>query len=461
MHKKINETQMEVLTKEKSSNNETTVDSPVEKSSLDSGQSATEEYSDSNYSSILDNIKKIDFYADDKTEMLEIIGQYNALIEKISSLNDKLDVIRNDELQANILYDDFKRTFAQTVEDSDWGEKLYYALPLYEDYDEKDPWIIQWCEIMESVVKNENRDNIRNFVNRNFYGSVFSLPKDFYYYKVKSGELSEVSADVAKLTYIFASKTCIFFKFVKDLSEQLRTTLQKTITTAPIGSVDDVKRLVLPLKDEISNDREFIESLINNHQDDDKAWDINAKYKEKARILAEVIETPEAFINRARKLYQQVQTFQNEINSMRKQIYASSLMDIYKLYDSVYKSLNDYQKQKELLADIDEASLLYCEKFIVMIKKLLDVIEDYFSKAFNIKPLKKLQVGENFNDFDINWYDVLVAEDAPSAELVQCISSISDTGFAKYNADGKIDFVTRTAKISVDKNKVIPRTTAD
>lgn len=434
---------------------------PEEYNIHDVEQQPVKAQSNNSYSSILDSINKVNFYIEEKEELLETIVQYNVLIEKIGLLNDKLEVLRNDELQANILYDDFKRAFAQTVEDGNWGEKLYYALPLYEDYDEKDPWIIQWCEIMESAIKDENRDNIRNFVNRNFYSSVFSLPKDFYYYKVKSGEFSKVSVDASRLTYIFASKTWIFFKFIKDFSEQLRTTLQKTITTTPIGSIDDVKRLALPLKDEISVDRNFIESLIDSHKDDDRAWDINTKYRGKVRELAEVIETPEAFINRARELYQRVQAFQNEINSIGKQIYTSSLMDIYKLYDSVYKSLSDYQKQKELLADIDEVSSLYCEKFIVMIKKLLDVIEDYLKKVFNIKPLREIQVGENFNDFDINWYDVLVAEDAPSVELVQCISSITDTGFAKYNVDGEIDFVTHSAKISVYNNKVIPSTVAN
>lgn len=80
--------------------------------------------------------------------------------------------------------------------------------------------------------------------------------------------------------------------------------------------------------------------------------------------------------------------------------------------------------------------------------------------AYSIRPLK-IDINTNFNEYDINWYDVLVSEDAPTADKKECVSSISDTGFAKYDIDDNVEFVTRTAKISVYNNKVVTPVSAN
>lgn len=407
------------------------------------------------YSSYLDRINKQNFFVADKKELLEIVLQYNELLDKIEVLNSKLEIIKNDELQANLLYDDFKRAFAGIIEDCPWLEKLFYVLPLFEDYEENDVWINQWCQTIQSAITGENLKNLRNYINRNLYSAVFSLPKDVYCYKVKSSEVNGVSDDALKFIYLFASKTAIYIKNIKDFSDQLRSSLQKVLLTEPIQSTLGYGRIAIIPKDEINADIELIRTLLEEGKEDDAVYDIIDKYKLNSIEIARVLDKQEEFINFARKTYQDVLNFQNVLNSVRKQVYTLSLLDIYKLYDSVVKSLHDLGILKVSIIKIDEKSQLFIERLIAVIEKFQSLIEKYLKESFNIRPLKSIQEGVNFNDIDINWYEVLVATDAPSQELVECISSISDTGFAKYNIDEEIDFVVRPARISVYNKKVV------
>ena len=85
---------------------------------------------------------------------------------------------------------------------------------------------------------------------------------------------------------------------------------------------------------------------------------------------------------------------------------------------------------------------------------MIGKIEDYLFKAYSIKPID-IKVGEKFTNYDVLWYEVLTAEDAPSENLVECVSFISDTGFAKYDVNGIVEKTTRAAKISVYRNIVV------
>lgn len=408
------------------------------------------------YSPVIEGINKVNFYVDEKKELLEIIVQYNELIDKIEVLDDKLEDIKNDELQANILYDDFKRTFTKTIDDCPWIEKLFYALPLFEDYEENDKWINQWCKTMELAIREENRCNLRNFINRNFYNAVFSLPKDVYCYKVTSKDLEGLSNEVLEYVCFLSSRIAIYIKYIKDFSEQLRNALQNTLTLAPIKATLNLNRINIIPQGEINSDLEFVESLINDKKEDDRVWEeIHSKYSRNAVVdVSDILSDSEKFVNSARTAYQEVLNFQNRLGSVNKQVYTSSLLYIYKLYDSVAKSLSDLDKLKKTLIDTDETSLLFIERLITIMVKLQFLIEKYLKESCNIRPLTSIQEGANFNDIDINWYEVLVATDAPSSELVECISSISDTGFAKFNVDGEVDFVVRPARISVYKKVV-------
>ena len=129
-------------------------------------------------------------------------------------------------------------------------------------------------------------------------------------------------------------------------------------------------------------------------------------------------------------------------------------MDIYRLYDSVKKCVDDFEKARTLLPESDETSNICCTKFIYRIQKLLSKIEDYLFQSYSIKPID-IKVGEKFSNYDILWYEVLTAEDAPNEELIECVSFISDTGFAKYDINGVVEKTTRAAKISVYRNIVV------
>lgn len=163
-----------------------------------------EEYKDT--LSAINEVNKI--YSPENAELLEVINQRNALLNEIETLNVKLSNIREDVLESNKLYESFKKDFAQSVAEDNWGEKIFYALPVFDEFDANDPWIVQWCDVMRDAVNEGNRENIRNFINRNLYNSTFSLPKDIYYYKMNPNEIKDVDKDVLKLANVFSTKFC-------------------------------------------------------------------------------------------------------------------------------------------------------------------------------------------------------------------------------------------------------------
>ena len=406
------------------------------------------------YTDTLDRIEKLyNLYNNENASLLEVIQQYDMLIDQISYLRNKLDVLTTDEIQANELYDSLKKNFADEIERTNWGEKLYYALPLYEDFDDTDDWILQWCKVMEQAV-GANKENIRIFINKNFYNNVFSLPNGVYYYKANVNELNNVTTRVKDIVYTFSTKTLIFFKFLKDFSESLRSTLVKVVSVDGDFIFSDAKKVELPKRDKLVDDNKYINGL--RAESKELKQEIIDEYARliSSDIMENIMGNPELFISDARKLYQQVQDYQNRLNSLSRRVYTDSLIDLYKLYDTIGKSLSDFRKIDKELPDTDEESKLCCLKFITMMEKLIEVITKYLKESYNIEPLK-IELYKNFNEYDVNWYDVLVAEDAPSKDLVECISAITDSGFAKYNVDGIIEFVTRPAKISVYNKKVV------
>lgn len=394
--------------------------------------------------SAIDEINKI--YLPDNAELLEVINQRNDLLDEIKTLNDKLANIKEDVLESNKLYESFKKDFAQSVAEDSWGEKIFYALPIFDEFDANDPWIVQWCDVMRDAVNEENRENIRNFINKNLYNSTFSLPKDIYYYKVNPKEIKDVEKDVSKLANVFSTKTWIFFKFIKDFSDHLRTNLLKSQLLVPLAE-SDLEKVEIPSQDEIQIDEQLV--LTNG----DPELEMYGKYRKKDNVV-KIIQNSGSYIVEARDLYQQVLSFRTELSSFEKQVYTTSLMDIYRLYDSVKKCITDFSKAQSLLSDSDEPSSKCCANFIYRIQRMIGKIEDYLFKAYSIKPID-IKVGEKFTNYDVLWYEVLTAEDAPSENLVECVSFISDTGFAKYDVNGIVEKTTRAAKISVYRNTVV------
>ena len=394
--------------------------------------------------SAIDEINKI--YLPDNAELLEVINQRNDLLDEIKTLNAKLANIKEDVLESNKLYESFKKDFAQSVAEDSWGEKIFYALPIFDEFDANDPWIVQWCDVMRDAVNEENRENIRNFINKNLYNSTFSLPKDIYYYKVNPKEIKDVEKDVSKLANVFSTKTWIFFKFIKDFSDHLRTNLLKSQLLVPLAE-SDLEKVEIPSQDEIQIDEQLV--LTNG----DPELEMYGKYRKKDNVV-KIIQNSGSYIVEARDLYQQVLSFRTELSSFEKQVYTTSLMDIYRLYDSVKKCITDFSKAQSLLSDSDEPSSKCCANFIYRIQRMIGKIEDYLFKAYSIKPID-IKIGEKFTNYDVLWYEVLTAEDAPSENLVECVSFISDTGFAKYDVNGIVEKTTRAAKISVYRNTVV------
>ena len=185
----------------------------------------------------------------------------------------------------------------------------------------------------------------------------------------------------------------------------------------------------------------------------DPELEMYGKYRKKDNVV-KIIQNSSNYIVDARDLYQQVLSFRTELSSFEKQVYTTSLMDIYRLYDSVKKCITDFSKAQSLLSDSDEPSSKCCANFIYRIQRMIGKIEDYLFKAYSIKPID-IKVGEKFTNYDVLWYEVLTAEDAPSEDLVECVSFISDTGFAKYDVNGIVEKPTRAAKISVYRNTVV------
>ena len=394
--------------------------------------------------SAIDEINKI--YLPDNAELLEVINQRNDLLDEIKTLNAKLANIKEDVLESNKLYESFKKDFAQSVAEDSWGEKIFYALPIFDEFDANDPWIVQWCDVMRDAVNEENRENIRNFINKNLYNSTFSLPKDIYYYKVNPKEIKDVEKDVSKLANVFSTKTWIFFKFIKDFSDHLRTNLLKSQLLVPLAE-NDLEEVEIPSQDEIQIDKQLV--LTNG----DIELVMYGKYREKDNVV-KIIQNSSNYMVNARNLSQQVSSFRTELSSFEKQGYTTSLMDIYRLDDSVKKCITDLSKAQSLLSDSDEPSSKCCANFIYRIQRMIGKIEDYLFKAYSIKPID-IKVGEKFTNYDVLWYEVLTAEDAPSEDLVECVSFISDTGFAKYDVNGIVEKTTRAAKISVYRNTVV------
>lgn len=406
------------------------------------------------HSSLVDIINKSNFYLPEKQELLEIAIQYNKLIGTIEVLNNKLEDVKRDVIRANSRYDEFKRSFANVIDDSQLFEKLYYVLPIFTDYDGNDLWVNQWLEIVRLATKDENYKDLRNFINKYLYGTIFSLPKDVYCYKITASQISGVSESVQKFAFVLASRIAAYIKYIKDISDQLRHSMYKTLMAEPVKSVLEYGPVSIVPKCELETDLEFAEKILADKESSEKECELINKYKFINHQNNKIFENQDGFIAFARTTYQKILDFQNVLNTLGKQVYTSSLVDLYKLYDNVSKSLNDLSKIQCNLPEIDDESQSFVKRVFFMLQDLLNLIEKYLRESYNIRPLKEIQEGINFNNIDITWYDVLVAIDAPSEELVECIASISDTGFAKFNNNDNVEFVVRPAKVSVYSKKI-------
>lgn len=112
------------------------VDDEVDTSSEIDGQNdLSNNETESSTLQIID--KLISLYSSENVYLLEVIQPYDQLVDQIDTQKAVLSAICEDVKRANSLYDGFKRAFSQVIDNANCGEKLYYALPLYDDFDER------------------------------------------------------------------------------------------------------------------------------------------------------------------------------------------------------------------------------------------------------------------------------------------------------------------------------------
>ena len=235
--------------------------------------------SDETESSTLQIIDKlISLYSRENLYLLEVIQPYDQLVDQIDTQKAVLSAICEDVKRANSLYDGFKRAFSQVIDNANCGEKLYYALPLYDDFDEKDEWISLWRQVTQLALAEENKDCIRVFLNKNFYNNTVSFPKDLYFFKPHPKELKNLDTNVKKNVLVFYSRLYTFYKLVKDFSESLRTSLLKSLLASPEYFNNMPKKTGLPTLEELEADKELQKQLFDS--DDSSEIDFRlARYK--------------------------------------------------------------------------------------------------------------------------------------------------------------------------------------
>lgn len=399
---------------------------------------------------IIQKWEMLDFYTQEREDILKTINQYNGLCVQAKAINDEYSALLEETLLANKEYDNLKRNFAQIVEDAQWGEKLFYMMPVIDDLDSNSQWDNLWCEV---VKKSTEESCPRLYIKNNLYSCVFTLPKDVYFYKVKEDKLDSLSETIVKATRVLASKMVLMFKNITNLSDSLRGLLVKLLSNKLMTIPENV---ILPKKEELTQNLTFLRSIVENNEENiDRASILLGLYNNFNSIPEDLLSGDyNKFISCARNLYQSVQLHQSELNSIKKDVYSRSITDLFKLYDSIKKCHEDYLNLVDSFEESDAEGLVYCNNIIDMLNKLLAEIENYLKKTLGLIPLT-IEVGINFNKYPIDYYEVVVAEDAPNETLKECVSSIMDTGFAKYDENGKFLFVAKPARIAVYSNIVV------
>ena len=79
----------------------------------------------------------------------------------------------------------------------------------------------------------------------------------------------------------------------------------------------------------------------------------------------------------------------------------------------------------------------------------------FLHDAYRIEPLD-IEIGSNYNDYDVNWYKVLLSEDAPSEKDTECVYDVSSIGFGRLDNNSRIEQVVREAQICVYSKYVVP-----
>lgn len=381
--------------------------------------------------------KSEDFY--------QCIGEYNALVEQWNEYTHKYRVLKDSIIKVNSLYDGFKREFSDIVEKPSWGDKLYFALTILDDYKDL-PWDNQWCEQIINALSSENRNKMRIYINQQLDSCIFTLPQGLYFYRLKEEKSKGAKDNVVATAKSFAPRVIQFFRSLLATSDSLREPLIKIIQRQ--------ESLKIPVINVVPFD--MINSylaILGSYSDNEKKYDsteidkLNKNLKEVSQSLnqVDIIEDFDAFQVQCRELYQQTQTLKSEVESLHKGLYIRGLDNVYKLYDYVLISLNDFRK---LIVEVNEDNITmsYLNIFIHMLSELRNCICEYLYISLSIRPLE-IEEGKAWDSYPENYCDVLDAIESTEYDN-DIICKISNTGFGIFNGD-ELRSVFRSAKVIV------------
>lgn len=393
----------------------------------------------------------------EKSPIMESIRKYQKYCDDLNEVSERIKTIKADEITANRQYDVFVRQFSDVVENSGFGEKQFYAIPLVEECNDDSEWNNLWCKTIKEAVEEKNRANIRLYLSRNLFNSPFTLPQGMYFYKLNEEKIKGVGDSITKSARELASNMVLMFKLLKETSDKIRNALVETIDYENELISDTI---IIP-KD-LEKDEEIALALVNcetiGEHELREYESLIRKYASDNSEIKRFIDVgsnsnQKELNDKIKDVYQKLLKKQEDLKVLDKLVYNKSISGLYKLYDIVTKNHNDFVEKKLNLDGTNTNDLDYCNIIIDMTSKLLEAIETYFYESFCIKPLEII-VGSDYNKIDVDWFEVLAPEDAPNEELKERVASIVEPGFAKCDNNGSLDHVVKLAKITVYNNTV-------
>lgn len=393
----------------------------------------------------------------ENSPIMKSIREYQKYSGDLNEVSERIKIIKADEITANRRYDAFVRQFSDIVENSGFGEKQFYAIPLVEECNDDSIWDNLWCNTIKEALDENNRANIRLYLSRNLFNSPFTLPQGMYFYKLNEEKIKGVSDGITKSARELASNMVLMFRLLKETSDKIRNALVETIDYDNELISDTI---IIP-KD-LEKDEETALALVNCETIGEHEL---REFESLIRRYASENSEIKRFINvgsnsnqkelndKIKEVYQKLLKKQEDLKALDKLVYNKSISGLYKLYDIVTKNHNDFVEKKLNLDGINTNDFDYCDNIIEMTSKILKAVETYLYESFCIKPLEII-VGSDYNKLDVDWFEVLAPEDAPNEELKERVASIVEPGFAKYDDKGCIDHIVKPAKITVYNNTV-------
>lgn len=369
---------------------------------------------------------------------------YNKFQDRAIRLNEELKALREVVIKANREYESFKRDFGEIIEEKGWGNKCYYGVPILDSYDEENDWDKFWLESLRNVLK-EDEEDYRLALNKMTNGMAYTLPKDIYYYRI-AGKPATENAQVNKAVTAYAAKMIQLFKFVSQLSDSLRKALLNVVETEEVKEMAPIdiytKEEVIHLKDELSKAIESREYV--NDEEGEKISETVGEILKKTELPFNPKDSEE-FKKIASDLHQQLETRDQQINSLKKQVFVTFLSDLYRLYDHLKKSGDElYGLNMEVGNDP------YLKMFIDMTDRLIDRVSGYLKESFGITPLDIVVDETEYEDLnEADKLDIQTADPALEESLSNKIKKIIENGFVRIDPISGKEVVVKRAKVDV------------